>query len=148
MNSLTLTIDGEPKPKGRPRFAKTGHAYTPKATALYENWVKLCCQQAMEGRLPLTGALHVSLTFVMPIPKSYSKRDKAAISEGLLLPAKKPDIDNLEKAVLDGANGVLWRDDAQVVSKTAQKRYGDVPKTIISIREVGNAESGKRPSQG
>jgi Holliday junction resolvase RusA-like endonuclease len=136
VKSIMFTIDGEPQAKGRPRFTRTGHTYTPKQTALYENWVKLCCQQAMEGREPLQGALHLSLMFVMPIPQSYSKRDKAAISEGRKLPAKKPDIDNLMKC-FDGANGVLWRDDSQIVSITARKVYGDKPRTVVSVRETG-----------
>jgi Holliday junction resolvase RusA-like endonuclease len=139
MNSLMFEIDGEPKPKGRPRFSrKTGHTYTPDKTVMYENWIRMCARQAMQGREPFAGALHVSLTFVMPIPKSYSKRDKAAISEGRLLPAKKPDLDNLIKC-FDGANGVLWADDAQIVSMTAKKQYGDRPRTVVSIVEVGNA---------
>ena len=37
---------------------------------------------------------------------------------GELLPAKKPDIDNIVKAVLDALNEVAYRDDTQAVSYT------------------------------
>ena len=41
---VKFTVCGEPKGKGRPRFAKVGNytkTYTPKETASYENLVKL-----------------------------------------------------------------------------------------------------------
>jgi Holliday junction resolvase RusA-like endonuclease len=34
---------------------------------------------------------------------------------------KKPDIDNLTKAILDALNGIAWNDDAQVAQITAKK---------------------------
>ena len=36
-----LTIPGEPVGKGRPRFTKNGHSFTPEKTVNYENLVKL-----------------------------------------------------------------------------------------------------------
>lgn len=40
---------------------------------------------------------------------------KTAMLSGELLPTKKPDIDNIVKAVLDALNEVAYRDDTQVV---------------------------------
>ena len=41
-----------------------------------------------------------------------------------ILPAKsKQDLDNLIKSCLDAANGVVYRDDVQVDSIDARKRY-------------------------
>ena len=40
---------------------------------------------------------------------------------GELLPAKKPDIDNIVKAVLDALNEVAYRDDTQVVELQVRK---------------------------
>jgi Holliday junction resolvase RusA-like endonuclease len=34
-----------------------------------------------------------------------------------------PDLDNLEKAVLDGLSGVVYTDDRLVVRKRSEKRY-------------------------
>ena len=36
MREIKFTIEGEPKGKGRPRFTRGGHAYTPKETVEYE----------------------------------------------------------------------------------------------------------------
>ena len=38
----------------------------------------------------------------------------------------KPDADNYAKLILDALNGVLWRDDAQVVRLFAEKVYCDL----------------------
>ena len=47
--------------------------------------------------------------------------------DGRLLPTSKPDTDNVLKAVLDGCNGVLWRDDVLVVDVRIRKRYAATP---------------------
>jgi Holliday junction resolvase RusA-like endonuclease len=40
-------------------------------------------------------------------------------------PPSKPDADNYAKLVLDALNGVLWRDDSQVVRLFVEKAYCD-----------------------
>ena len=51
-------------------------------------------------------------------------------------PESKPDLDNIIKAVLDGCNGVVFRDDKQVVSIHAAKEYGEAPGVEVIIEEV------------
>ena len=53
-----------------------------------------------------------------------------------LLPAKKPDTDNIAKAILDALNGLAYYDDAQIVELTVAKRYGTVPCVEVVISEV------------
>lgn len=74
-----------------------------------------------------SGALTMEVVFILPIPKKYSKM------QNLPLPTGKPDVDNLLKFVLDSCNGILYKDDAQVVDLHGIKRYGKEPKTIIKI---------------
>ena len=62
--------------------------------------------------------------------------------------SKKPDIDNLWKAVLDAASGVLWQDDRQIVAgKTAKviAAQGDGGMTIVTVREAGKRVSVEVP---
>ena len=47
MNDIIITIPGEPKGKGRPRFTKRGFTYTPKDTADYERKVRFCTQESL-----------------------------------------------------------------------------------------------------
>lgn len=137
MFSLTFHVDINPVPKGRPRFSKVGgfmRSYTPKKTSDYETEVRTQAQAVMT-REPLETPLAVYLYFRLPIPGSYSKKRQEACLKGLERPTKKPDIDNLAKSVLDGINGVIWRDDSQIVSLHITKVYSSQPGVDVLIRE-------------
>lgn len=130
-------MEGNPVPKGRPRFSKVGgfvRSYTPKKTSDYEAQVKAIAQQAMT-REPLETPLAAFLYFRLPIPKSYPKKRIAACLAGSERPIKKPDLDNLAKSVLDGLNGVVWADDSQIVSLHVTKVYASAPGVDVHIRE-------------
>jgi len=135
--SVIFHVDLDPVPKGRPRFSKVGgfvRSYTPKKTSDYEASVREAAQQAMT-REPLETPLAAFLYFRLPIPKSYSKKRIAACLSGLERPTKKPDLDNLAKSVLDGLNGVVYKDDSQLVSLHIIKVYDRNPGVNIMIRE-------------
>ena len=137
MFSVTIHVDVNPVPKGRPRFSKVGgfvRSYTPKKTSDYEAQVKAIAQQAMT-REPLETPLAAFLYFRLPIPKSYPKKRITACLAGSERPIKKPDLDNLAKSVLDGLNGVVWKDDSQIVSLHVTKVYASAPGVDVHIRE-------------
>ena len=81
------------------------------------------------------------------VPKSCSKvRRTANVKRGELLPAKKPDIDNIVKAVLDALNEVAYRDDTQVVELQVRKQYSERPRLEICnerLEEFLSFEKGK-----
>lgn len=133
--TVAFFVPGEPVAKGRARaFIRGGHVahYTPEKTARYENLVKLAAQQAMNSE-PLEGPLSLYCTFALPVPASYSKKRTAACLSGEIWPCKRPDADNMLKAVLDGCNGVVWKDDCQVVQLYATKVYGATPMTTVKV---------------
>lgn len=137
MFSVTFHLDIEPVPKGRPRFSKVGgfvRSYTPKKTSDYETQVKAIAQSVM-SREPLETPLAAFLYFRLPIPKSYPKKRIQACLEGLERPIKKPDLDNLAKSVLDALNGVVYKDDSQLVSLHITKVYDHNPGVDIMVRE-------------
>jgi Holliday junction resolvase RusA-like endonuclease len=68
------------------------------------------------ARVPLTGPLSVSLAFTLPKPKSAPKTRRT-------YPDKRPDLDKLVRATLDGLTGPLFADDAQVTVLLAAKLY-------------------------
>ena len=49
------------------------------------------------------------------------------------MPTGRPDLDNLIKALTDACNGIVWRDDAQIVRLMAEKRYSEQPGASISV---------------
>ncbi|AQW28656.1 RusA family crossover junction endodeoxyribonuclease [Ralstonia syzygii subsp. celebesensis] len=134
--TITFTIPGEPVAKGRARsFVRNGHVahYTPEKTARYENLVKLAAQQAMGDMAPAEGAVALIVRAFMGIPTSWSQKKQRAAALGEITPTKRPDLDNIVKAVKDGANGVTWKDDSQVVDVRASKRYG-TPRVEVEVR--------------
>ncbi len=70
---------------------------------------------------PLTGALIAIVKFAIPAPVTYSLEKRQSM-DGLPF-CKRPDIDNLKKFLFDAMNGVLWKDDSQVVVCLSSKIY-------------------------
>lgn len=137
MFSTNFIVYGTPVPKGRPRFVRRGSfisTYTPKTTKDYEDKVREAARIAMGPEKPLETPVSVYLYIRLPIPASYSKKRSEACRQGLELPIKKPDIDNSAKAVLDGMNGIVYQDDAQIVSLHIKKMYGE-PSVEIAVSE-------------
>ena len=68
-------------------------------------------------------------------PKSLSKKKK----EELLFKidyTKKPDADNVAKAILDSLNGLVYKDDSQVSALLVLKNYGIKNKIIVELEEI------------
>ena len=138
---MQFTIDANPVAKGRPKFSKVGgfvKTYSPKKTVDYEQIVRQTAAQAMGPTELLETPVAVYLYIRLPIPKSYPRKRLEACLKGLERPTKKPDIDNLAKSVLDGINGVIWRDDSQIVSLHVTKVYSTQPGVDVLIREELN----------
>ena len=127
MDRLVFFIEGDPVPKGRGRIMSSGNKrwnVTPAKTRLYEAAVRETAELAMRGHqnvdpftkmphIPYAGPLYAKLTFYLPRPKTVDR----------MWPFVKPDLDNLAKAVLDGLNGVVFHDDAQVCCMDLAKQY-------------------------
>ena len=142
MTGVSFTVPGEPIGKGRPRAStRAGHAalYTPKKTANYESLIAHAAHQAMAGAAPVEFACQVQLSITVGVPASWSKKKQAAALAGQVLPTKKPDTDNVVKAVFDGMNGVVWRDDVQAVDLFVRKRYGAAPCVFVRVSQCGEA---------
>jgi Holliday junction resolvase RusA-like endonuclease len=103
LESVAFTVLGPPRPKERARVTIHG-AFTPRRTQEYERAIQalgsLHCGQAWR----LDGSYRLGVVFVFA---THRRRD----------------VDNCLKAVLDGLNGVAWRDDSQVVSATCSKVF-------------------------
>lgn len=131
---------GVPVGKGRPRFSTVnGHAvaYTPAKTANYETLVKLSYQQQCAGvKFPEDVPLGVRINAYFPIPKSTSKKKRAQMESGDIMHLKKPDCDNVAKAILDSLNGIAYNDDSQVCRLTVTKYYSENPRVNVSISEM------------
>lgn len=135
MKTARFTVDGEPKGKARPRVLKSGHTYTPQETVNYENYVKWCFRES--GQQMLDGMIEADIKAYFQIPKSAGKNKAMLMCDGNIRPIKKPDIDNIVKAVLDSLNGIAYHDDSMIVSATIQKFYSVQPRVEVTLRELG-----------
>ena len=124
---LTFEILADPIPLSRPKFS--GHrAYLPARSREYRELVQVVVQSIMRSRhiAPLTGELNCRLSF-------YRRFKTTARNFG--------DIDNHVKAILDALNGLLFHDDAQIVSLTAEKFTDrNRPRTVIAFTNKNTAE--------
>lgn len=129
-----FTIDGEPQGKGRPRFSR-GHTYTPQKTVDYENKIKLSYLNAKGrnyGKLPI----FIEITAYYAIPKSANKQTKEDMINGLVRATKKPDFDNVAKAICDSLNGIAYDDDCQIVEFKISKYYSAIPRVVVVITPI------------
>lgn len=136
---IAFVVPGQAVGKQRPKIVKIGgfsRMATPQKTVSYEGLVAHTAQVAMEGRPMFDAAVAVNLRIDCQVPASWSARKQRQALLGELYPATKPDIDNVIKAVFDGLNGVLWRDDVLVVDCQVRKRYAATPGVRVEVRSV------------
>ena len=99
----SLTIPSQAVPKGRPRFTRDGHVYTPVRTLAWEEEVGWLWKAKYPGMYPFTGPVALVLLFRGELPG---------------------DLDNYQKAAEDGLNGLAWNDDRQVKLCVSSMRAG------------------------
>ncbi len=131
---ISIEIPGEAVPQARPRVTRWG-TYDPPKCKAYKQKVGLIAKAIMHGREPLAGPVKMSVLIFRDIPKSWSKKKKAAAIGGAIYPTSKPDIDNLLKGIMDALKGIIWKDDAQVISVEARKSYDVIPRVWVQVSE-------------
>ncbi len=134
---LTFTVWGQPVPQGSKRAfvvrGKDGKArpvVAESAGGPLRQWrsdVIDAARQAMDGRGPIEGPVDITAIFYLRPPKQRPPRH----------PHRRPDLDKLLRALLDALTSAsLLRDDAQVITLHAMKRYASEPRVEVSVREV------------
>ncbi len=136
----SFVIPGKAIGKGRPKFF-SGHAVTPQKTRNYESLVAMKAEEAMknlpDNRLGLPCLVRIHAYYA--VPKSYSKKKHAAALDGKLAPGK-PDLDNITKSVLDGMNGIAFRDDSLVVEMRLKKSFTEGMERVEVLTEWRDEE--------
>ena len=132
--------DEKPIAKARPRAFRCGNSislYDPQKSET--GYFRLLVKDAVQGSPPLSGALILAIVFCFERPKSHFRTGKFS---GEIRPAApafhivKPDADNLTKYVKDAFNGIVWKDDKQVVGEYIEKVYADENATRIAVWEL------------
>lgn len=136
LKPVSFFVPGEPQGKGRARIGKVGNfarMYTPAKTVAYEGLIALAAQDVMQGRALFEGSVLIELRIFHATPQSMSKKRKALALAGKIGCRKKPDADNVLKAVCDACNGVVWKDDVQATDGMFRRRWAETPGVHVRI---------------
>ena len=129
-------VPGKITGKGRPRVnSYTGIVYTPTKTKDYESLVEQYFLLKYPRFKTLEGRIKVSIIAYFSIPKATKKSDINEMLDNNISPTKKPDIDNIVKAVLDSMNKFAFKDDNQITKLEVEKKYALEDKIYIKIEE-------------
>jgi Holliday junction resolvase RusA-like endonuclease len=135
---ITFKVDANPVGKQRARYVKRGNfvqTYTPEKTRTYETLIKDAAIEAMGASEPLETPVSLYLYIRAPIPQSYSKKKVADCLNGFEKPIKKPDASNVLKSVEDAMNGVVYKDDTQIVNIHVTKVYSSQSGIDVCVKE-------------
>lgn len=123
---MELIIPGACVPKGRPRVTfqhGKAIAYTPARTRNYAKLARVVAISQMNEDgykiIPKNIPVRILMEF-------YLNRKITAV----------PDIDNLQKQILDVLKGTCYENDSQVTEVLSRKIKGSLPMTKIIIEEV------------
>lgn len=139
---IKFTYHGEAVGKGRPRVSRRGgyvHTYTPEKTRMFEEAMLFEFMARNSDTMPVYPKgtpLKAKVVIGCSIPKSYSKKKQALCRDRVLVPDKKPDLDNILKAIFDSLNGACFEDDSQIVEIYAEKQYAVEPFVEVMIDEL------------
>jgi Holliday junction resolvase RusA-like endonuclease len=130
---IQIQIYGNPFPWTAARVCKNGHHYDPKSKE------KEALRWQIKGQYrdpPVSGPVHIDITFYMPIPKSTSAAQRRQMRCGKILHVKKPDTSNLFKAYEDALKGIVIDDDNRSQRISACKVYSETPGALIRVRPL------------
>lgn len=150
--TITFTVHGKPISKGSMRAMKapSGHAFViPDNKAALQQWHGAISQEAadtMAGRKLFRGGIVVEVAFYFQRLKGHYGTGRNATRLKQTAPnrhAKKPDIDKLERALLDALSKVVFVDDCQVDEVHKYKHWtetGARAEITITAEDLGEAE--------
>ena len=125
--NLDFFITGVPKAQPRVKaFVRGGHAgvYTPDGA---ETWKQAVRREAIANAPEslMSGVVRIQLDFFLPRPKVHLDKHGVPKPKSPVWHCKKPDLDNLIKAVTDAITDTqkVWLDDSQICEITATKTY-------------------------
>jgi len=132
-----MTVPGEPKPW---QVWVKMSAPTPGYLAFkaYQATIQVACKQEWGNKELIETAVEIHLVFIRSYPNNLPKREASRerrLKEALV---RKPDLDNIVKAAIDGIKGIILKDDTVVTKLSAEKRFGPEAHTVITIKECGN----------
>ncbi len=130
---MKFIIQGVPPKKDRPRVTRRG-TYNTAGTIESEQRVRYHFLAEVQDITLIESACKVVINAYYIPPKSWSKKKQLSyIGEYKIT---KPDADNVIKSILDGLNGLAYKDDNLVSVVECTKRYAENNYTEVEIIEL------------
>jgi len=145
---VAFFVAGEPKPSGsfrafmtRPKHGQPRPIIT-GANARTKLWQAAVAQEACASFMDTVCTAQpvaLKICFYLDRPKGHFKTGRRAgeLRESApKVPTKKPDLTKLIRSTEDALTGIVFHDDSQVVSCTADKHYADGGQSVGAKIEV------------
>ncbi len=135
---IKFIVFGEPVAQGRPRGTVLNdkvRMYDPAKSSDYKKYVGLIASQHRPPSL-IESAVSLTVKVYRPIPKLSKIKHQQAV-EGILRPVSKPDLSNYIKGVEDAIEGIILKNDSQVIDfGQSGKWYSENPRIEVEINLI------------
>lgn len=121
--AVSFRVYGVPVPQGSKNVYR-GRLVEAQGKKL-KDWreaVKKAAEDNYQGDL-IEGPVELQVIFYITKPKTVKRE----------FPTVPADLDKLIRAIGDALSGSVYKDDSQIISITADKRYGDPAGAVITI---------------
>lgn len=143
---VTITVHGHPAPQGSKsafRNQHTGRIQQVESSKRVKPWRQDVKHAALDtidnlpGWTPLDGPLAVAMTFTFARPKGHWRTGRNAHLLRPSAPARPhgiPDLSKLARSTEDALTGIVWADDARIVTEQLAKHYAASPDVDVLDR--------------
>ena len=118
--------------KGRKEEKIIPQEYTPKESMVFENLVRTAFVAQFQGQ-PWSGPVSIDVVAFIGAPKSLRKWERELVDIECMPHTRKPDGDNVIKAIKDGLRSVAYVDDNLVFDGHYRKIYSNRPRTEVTL---------------
>jgi Holliday junction resolvase RusA-like endonuclease len=152
---IQLTFPGEPKAIQSARFCRIGNyikSYQPKEVTSWKAYIRLLALEQLtktSSFVTLEGGIFLIIDFVFSPLKNWPKYRMEQLNNGIrFYKTTRPDLaDNLCKGLIDALNGLVWKDDAQIVKVESRKYFGIKPHIKLVVIPFEKDEYGEKQTQ-
>lgn len=155
---VCFTIPGTPGTKDRPRATARivgegsdaraiSTVYSDPAMERAEAEIARLWRIAARGHATISGPIRLKIVAVFETPPSWPRATQRAAAEARVWHVGRPDLDNIEKLVLDSLNKLAWADDGQVAIVEKAKRYGSPARVEVTVSAVPQQDDEVTPGQ-
>jgi len=144
-HSIEFFLNIEPEPYARPRksrkleqLGKNNVFYNPRSS--YHKKLRKEIERQITERIRgfqlVDGEVHLYAEFGLVPPKAYtkSKNKWQLLTDRIITPTVRPDIDNWIKPIMDVLNKLVYTDDGQITRLCVDKVYSVLEHPYVKIR--------------